>query len=233
MLREFHVEANVGKPQVSYRETITQKARSEGLFERQTGGREQFGHVWLELEPLPRGAGICFESRVSPDRVPAEFVPAVEQGVRESTESGVIAGYPLVDLRVTLVDGSYVVGESTEMAYKVATALAMRKGVAQARPTMMEPIMSVEVVVPEGFLGEVLSGLNSRRANIESMEPRAEGYQALRCTVPLVEMFGYATDVRSMTQGRGTFTMEFNHYAELPADRIRELSGGYSVGGAA
>lgn len=233
MLREFHVEANVGKPQVSYRETITQKARSEGLFERQTGGREQFGHVWLELEPLPRGAGICFESRVSSDKVPAEFVPAVEQGVRESTESGVIAGYPLVDLRVTLVDGSYLVGESTEMAYKVATALAMRKGVAQARPTMMEPIMSVEVVVPEGFLGEVLSGLNSRRANIESMEPRAEGYQALRCTVPLVEMFGYATDVRSMTQGRGTFTMEFNHYAELPADRIRELSGGYNVGGAA
>jgi elongation factor G len=229
MLREFHVEANAGKPQVSYRETITQKVRVEGRFERQTVGHEQHGHVWLELEPLPRGSGIRFENRLPAGRIPDEFIPAIEQGAHESTESGIIAGYPLVDVLVSLVDGAYVVGESSEMGYKAATALAMRRGVTQAQPTMMEPIMRVEVVMPEEYVGEVLGDLNSRRASIESMEPRAEGYQAVRCTVPLVEMFGYATDVRSVTQGRGTFTMEFDHYAGLPAERMQELSGGYGM----
>jgi elongation factor G len=229
MLREFRVEANVGKPQVSYRETITVPVRVEGRFVRQAAGHGQYGHVWLELQPLLRGSGLQFESKLPPGKIPAEFVPAIEQGVRESTESGVIAGYPLVDLKVSLVDGSYQLDESTELAYKAAAAIAMRKGVVQGAPTMMEPIMKVEVVAPSEWVGEVIGDLSARRAQIESMELRADGFQAVRGMVPLEEMFGYATALRSVTQGRGTFTMEFERYAELPVERMQELSGGYGL----
>ncbi len=227
MLREFRVQANVGKPQVSYRETITTPVRVEGRFVRQAAGHGQYGHVWLELEPLSRGSGLQFENKLPPGKIPAEFVPAIEQGVRESTESGVIAGYPLVDLKASLVDGSYQLDESTELAYKAAAAIAMRKGVMQGAPTMMEPIMKVEVVAPAEWVGEVIGDLSARRAQIESMELRADGFQAVRGMVPLEEMFGYATALRSVTQGRGTFTMEFERYAELPPERMQELSGGY------
>ena len=230
MLREFRVEANVGRPQVSYRETITRPVRVEGRFVRQAAGRGQYGHVWLELEPLPRGSGLRFENRLLPGKIPPEFVPAIEQGVRESTESGVIAGYPLVDLKVGLVDGSYQQDESTELAYKAAAAIAMRKGVMEGAPTMMEPIMKVEVAAPAEWVGEVISDLTARRAQIESMELRPDGFQAVRGLVPLEEMFGYATDLRSLTQGRGIFTMEFERYAELPPERLRELTGGHGFG---
>jgi elongation factor G len=230
MVREFHVEANVGKPQVSYRETITRPARAEGRFVRQTGARGQYGHVWLEFEPRPRGTGLEFASRVTPAKVPAPYVQAVEQGVRESAEGGVLVGYPLIDLKVTLVDGSYSEEESTEQAFKAAASIAMRKGVNEAGPTLMEPVMKAEVLVPEESVGEVIGDLNARRANIESMELRADGFQAVRSVVPLSAMFGYATDLRSITQGRGTFNMEFDHYEELPESRVWELTGGYGSG---
>jgi elongation factor G len=223
MLREFKVSANVGKPQVAYRETITRPARSEGRFIRQTGGRGQYGHVWLEIEPLEKGKGFEFEDRVTGGVIPKEFVPAVEQGVKEAMESGVLAGYPLVDLKVALVGGSYHDEDSSEMAFKIASSKALRDGVQEARPVLLEPIMNVEVVVPEEFTGDVIGNLNARGAHIESMELRADGVQAVRAYVPLAEMFGYATDLRSMTQGRGTFTMEFEHYDEVSpevAERI-------------
>jgi elongation factor G len=230
MLREFHVEANVGKPQVSYRETITQPARVEGRFVRQAAGKGLFAVVWLELAPRPRGTGLRFGNRLAPGALPADYIQAVEQAVRESTDSGALAGYPLVDLQVALVDASMHEEESSEQAFKAAAALAMRKGVMQAGPTLMEPIMKIEAVAPAEFVGEVIGDLNSRRAQIESMDLRADGNQAVHAVAPLSEMFGYATDLRSATQGRGTFTMEFDHYAELPASRVRELTGGYVLG---
>ena len=225
MLREFKVRANVGKPQVSYRETITRSVRVEGRFNRQAGGREHYGHVWLELKPGRRGSGIEFENESSAEAIPQEYVPAVEQGVREFAESGVIAGYPLLDLGVTLVGGSYHDEHSSEEAFKAAASIAMRKGVMQAAPTLMEPVMRIEVVGPEELVGEVIGDLNARRAQIESMDPRPNGFQAVRAVAPLAEMFGYATDLRSMTQGRGTFTMEFDHYAELPESMVQKLVG--------
>ena len=223
MLREFKVSANVGKPQVAYRETITQPARAEGRFIRQTGGRGQYGHVWLEIEPLEKGKGFEFEDRTVRGVIPKEFAPAVEQGVMEAMESGVLAGYPLVDLKVALVGGSYHDEDSSEMAFKIAGSMALRDGVQKAGPVLLEPVMSVEVVVPEEFTGDVIGNLNARGAQIESMELRADGVQAVRAHVPLAEMFGYATDLRSMTQGRGIFTMEFDHYDEVSpevAERI-------------
>jgi len=218
MLREFKIGANVGKPQVAYRETITRPARAEGRFIRQTGGRGQYGHVWLEIEPLEKGKGFEFEDRTTGGVVPKEFVPAVEQGVREAMESGVLAGYPLVDLKVTLVDGSYHDVDSSEVAFKIAGSMALRDGVQKARPVLLEPVMGVEVVVPQEFTGDVIGDLNARGAQVESMELRADGVQAMRARVPLAEMFGYATDLRSITQGRGTFTMEFDHYDEVSSE---------------
>jgi elongation factor G len=223
MLREFKISASVGKPQVAYRETITQPVRTEGRFIRQTGGRGQYGHVWLEIEPLEKGRGFEFEDRTAGGAIPKEFVPAVERGVMEAMESGVLAGYPLVDLKVALVDGSYHDVDSSEMAFKIAGSMALRDGVQKAGPVLLEPVMSVEVVVPEEFTGDVIGNLNARGAQIGSMELRADGVQAVRAHVPLAEMFGYATDLRSMTQGRGTFTMEFDHYDEVSpevAERI-------------
>ncbi len=223
MLREFRVSANVGRPQVAYRETITQAVKAEGRFVRQTGGRGLYGHVWLELEPLPKGGGFEFEDKTKGGVIPKEFISAVERGVREAMESGVLAGYPMVDIKVTLVDGSYHEVDSSEMAFKVAASMALRKGAQQAGPILLEPVMKVEVVAPEEFTGDIISDLSARQAQIEGMEPRSGGIQAVRASVPLAEMFGYATDLRSMTQGRGIFTMEFDHYAEVSeevAERI-------------
>jgi elongation factor G len=232
MLREFNVQGNVGKPQVSYRETITESARSEGRFERQTGGGRQFGHVVLELEPRPGGSGVEFENAMLPPQLPEEYGRAVEQAVKGLAESGVIFGYPLLDLKVTLAGGSFHEEDSSDQAFSAAAAMAMRKAVSEAAPTLMEPVMDVEVVAPEEFVGEIIGDLNARRAQIGSMDVRAEGYRAVRSVAPLAEMFGYATDLRSMTQGRGTFTMEFDHYAQLPPDQLHRLTGGYGARGA-
>jgi elongation factor G len=223
MLREFKVGANVGKPRVAYRETITQSVRSEGRFVRQTGGRGHYGHVVLGLEPLGPGEGFEFVDACRRDAIPKEFVPAIEEGAREAMESGILAGYPLVDLRAKLVDGSYHEVDSSELAFKVAGSIALRDGVQEAGPVLLEPVMQAEIVTPEEFVGEIVGDLNARRGQIESLDPRPVGIQAVKAYVPLGEMFGYATDLRSMTQGRGTFTMEFAHYSQVDrqvADRI-------------
>ncbi len=227
MRREFGVRCNVGRPRVAYRETITRPVRAEGRFVRQTGGRGQYGHVWLELEPLPPGSGFVFENRIVGGVIPKEFIPAVEKGIREAMESGVLAGYPLVDLKAVLVDGSYHEVDSSEMAFKVAASMALKEGAQKAGPVLLEPVMKVEVVVPEAYTGDVVGDLNARRARIERIEPRAGGLQAIDALVPLAEMFGYATDLRSMTRGRGTFTMEFDHYEPVERDVAeRILRGG-------
>jgi elongation factor G len=226
VLREFRVMANVGKPQVAYRETIKHAARSESEFLRQVGGRNQFGRVVLNLEPLPAGAGFQFINRTTETILPQRYVPAAESGVRESLDSGVLAGYPLVDLKVVLVGGAFDEEESTEMAFKVAASMAFRNGVEDAGPVLLEPIMKVESVTPDEFSGTVIGDLSARGGQIEGLQPRV-GVQAIRAMVPLVRMFGYATDLRSMTQGRGTFTMEFDHYAEVAPDVLeRILMGG-------
>jgi elongation factor G len=213
MLREFQVSANVGQPQVSYRETITVPVRTEGRFIRQTGGHGQYGHVWLELEPRAKGEGYIFQDETSNGVVPRQFIPAIDQGVQEAMESGVLAGYPVVDIMVRLVDGSYHDEDSSALAFKIAGSMALRNGVQRAKPILLEPIMRVEVVLPEDFVGDVMGDLNSRRAQIEGMEARG-AVQAVQAHAPLAEMFGYATTLRSLTQGRGTFTMEFDYYAE-------------------
>jgi elongation factor G len=213
MLREFRVSANVGQPQVSYRETITVPVRSEGRFIRQSGGHGQYGHVWLELEPLAKGEGYVFEDDTHNGVIPREYVPAIDAGVQEAMESGVLAGYPVVDVRVRLVDGSYHEEDSSALAFKIAGSMALKNGVQRAKPVLLEPIMRMEVVVAEDFIGDVMGDLNSRRAQIEGMESRG-AVQAVHAHAPLAEMFGYATALRSLTQGRGTFTMEFDYYAE-------------------
>ncbi len=223
LFREFKVEANVGKPQVAYKETITRPVRVEGLYARQVGTRNHYGHVWLELEPLPRGSGNRFENRVGEEKIPAHFIPAIEEAVMEALDAGALAGYPLTDVRVSLVDGSYHPEDSSEIAFKAATSMAMEKGLRQGEPVLMEPIMKLEVVVPEEFIGDVLGDLASRRADIQGMELRPGGIQAVRAMVPLSEMFGYATDLRSMTQGRGTFTMEFDHYEIIPEEIAEKI----------
>jgi elongation factor G len=223
MLREFRVGANIGRPQVAYKETITRPVRVEGRFVRQTGGRGQYGHVWLELEPLPRGSGFIFEDRIVGGVVPKEFIPAVEAGIREAMETGGEAGYPVVDIKAVLVDGSYHEVDSSEMAFKIAASMALKEGVRRGQPVILEPIMRVEVVTPEEFTGDVIGDLNARRGRIEGMEIRA-GSQVVRALVPLATMFGYATDLRSMTQGRATYTMEFDHYAPVPETLAAELA---------
>jgi elongation factor G len=229
MLREFKVWANVGKPQVAYRETIARPVRAEGRFIRQTGGRGQYGHVVLELEPLEKGQGYQFEDGLRGNVIPKEFVPAIDQGIREAMESGVLAGYPVVDLKARLVDGSYHEVDSSELAFKIAGSMALKDGAERAGPVLLEPIMKVEVVAPEDCVGDIIGNLNARRAQIEGMEPRSGGIQAVRAMVPLGEMFGYATDLRSMTQGRGTFTMEFDHYAEVPPEVTERIIGGFRM----
>jgi elongation factor G len=215
LLREFKVEANVGKPQVAYRETVRQKAEAQGRFVRQTGGRGQYGDVWLEIEPAEAGAGVTFENRLKGPAIPREYVPAVEKGVREAAETGVLAGYPVVDVNIALTDGSYHEVDSNEMAFKIAASMGFKEGCRKAKPVLLEPVMDVEVVSPSEYQGAVVGDLNSRRGKIVSMEARA-GAQVIRAFVPLGQMFGYATDVRSMTQGRATYTMQFARYEEVP-----------------
>ena len=217
MLREFRVEANVGRPQVAYRETITQPAKAEGRFVRQTGGRGQYGHVVLEVEPLPAGSGFEYENRIVGGVIPKEFIPAAEAGVREALEVGPVAGYPLVDLKVRLVDGSYHEVDSSEMAFKIAGSLGLKAAVQKASPILLEPVMKVEVVTPEQFLGTVMGDLTSRRGHVEGLEQRGNT-QVIRAKVPLSSMFGYATDLRSMTEGRAAYSMEFSHYQPVPKE---------------
>jgi len=215
LLREYKVECNVGKPQVAFRETIRKPTRAEGKFIRQTGGRGQYGHCWLELTPLPPGEGFVFENKIVGGAIPREYIPAVEAGVREAMANGILAGYPVVDVKVALVDGSFHEVDSSELAFKIAGSLGFKAGAAKADPVLLEPYMKVEVIVPEEYMGDVIGDLNSRRVRIEGMEHRA-GAQAIRAFVPLAEMFGYATELRSRTQGRGNYSMEFDHYEEVP-----------------
>ena len=224
MLREFRVKANIGKPRVAYRETITRPVKNiDYRYVKQTGGHGQYGHVVLDMEPLERGNGIVFESKIAGGVIPVEYIPAVEKGVREASESGVLAGYMVTDVKVTLVDGSYHEVDSSEMAFRMAAILAFKQGIEKGQPTLLEPIMRVEVVIPEEYIGDVLGQLNTRRAVIAGIEPRPGNAQAIRGLVPLSEMFGYATGLRSATQGRGVFSMEFDHYASVPRDIAEKL----------
>lgn len=222
MRREFNVETNVGKPQVAYRETFRAAARVEGKFVRQSGGRGQYGHVWVEFEPLEAGTGNTFESKVVGGSVPREYVAPALAGIEEGMKNGVIAGFPLVDVKATIVDGSYHDVDSNEMAFKVAGSLALKAAKDKCKPVLLEPIMKVEVVVPEEYMGDVMGMLNSRRGRIEGMDSRAGG-QIIRAKVPLSEMFGYSTTLRSGTQGRGVFSMELSHYEEVPKSISEEI----------
>ena len=215
MKREFGVEANVGAPQVAYRETIKKVCdKVEGKFVKQTGGRGQYGHVWLRLEP--NAAGYEFVDAIKGGSVPREYIPAVQKGINESLPSGVLAGFPVVDVKVTLFDGSYHEVDSNENAFKMAGSFAFKEGLRRASPTLLEPIMAVEVETPEDFMGNVVGDLSSRRGTIQGMEEMPGGGKVVRAEVPLAEMFGYSTTLRSLTQGRATYTMEFKHYAEAP-----------------
>jgi elongation factor G len=215
MRREFNVEANVGKPQVAYRETIRKSVEVEGKFVRQSGGRGQYGHVWLRLEPLPADAEYEFHNEVVGGTVPKEYIPAVDKGVREQLKNGVIAGYPLLAMKVTIFDGSFHEVDSNEMAFKIAGSMAVKDGAKKADPVLLEPVMAVEVVTPEDYMGDVIGDLNRRRGMIQGMDDSSSG-KVITAEVPLSEMFGYATDLRSATQGRATYTMEFKKYAETP-----------------
>jgi elongation factor G len=223
MLREYRVQANVGRPQVAYKETITASAIAEGRFIRQTGGHGQYGVVELIVEPLTGGEGFVFEDKTVGGSVPREYVPAVQAGVREALQNGVLAGYPIVDIKVKLVDGSYHEVDSSEMAFKIAGSMGVQAAVRKATPILLEPLMKVEVVTPDEFMGDVIGDLNARRGNIEGMESRG-GTQVIQGTVPLATMFGYATDLRSKTQGRATYSMEFSRYAEVPKSMAEELT---------
>ncbi len=215
MKREYSVDANVGRPQVAYRETITQPARAQGRFVRQTGGHGQFGDVWLEVGPREVGAGFEFINKVVGGSVPREYVPAVEAGIRDAMESGVVAGYPMVDISAALVDGSFHPVDSSEIAFRMAGSMGAKEAFKRAAPVVLEPIMKVEVTTPEQFFGDVIGDVSSRRGQILHTEVRG-GTQIVRALVPLAELFGYTTDLRSMTQGRATNTIEFDHYQEVP-----------------
>ena len=215
LTREFKVDANVGKPQVAYKETINKKVESEGKFIRQSGGRGQYGHVWLEIEPLGKGAGYEFENKIKGGVIPGEYIPAINKGVQEALTTGVLAGYPVVDVKVAVFDGSFHDVDSSEMAFKIAASMAFKDGAKKANPALLEPIMKVEVLVPEEFMGDVIGDLNSRRGKILNLEARA-GIQVINAEVPLAQMFGYSTDLRSKTQGRANYTMEFLKYEQVP-----------------
>jgi elongation factor G len=217
LMREHRVDANVGRPQVAYRETITQPAKARDPFKRQTGGRGMYGDVELAVEPLPPGSGIQFEWKIVGGAVPREYATAVEAGAREAVEGGIIANYPMVDVKVSATDGSYHEVDSNEMAFKIAASQTAKAALRKASPQLLEPMMQVEVTTPDEFLGDVMGDLNSRRGQVEGMEPRGNA-QIVRAKVPLAEMFGYATDLRSMTQGRATYSMQFSHYQPVPRD---------------
>ena len=220
--REFKVECNVGKPQVSYKETIRNKVKVQGKFVRQSGGHGQYGDVWIEMEPLKPGSGIVFENKIVGGVVPKEYIKPTEDGIREAAESGILAGYPVIDFKATLVDGSYHEVDSSEMAFKVAASMAFKEGCKQAKSVLLEPIMKVEITVPEEYMGDVIGDINSRRGRMEGMESR-NGSQIIRGFIPLSEMFGYATDLRSKTQGRGTYSMEPSHYEEVPKSVLETI----------
>ncbi|MDY6821079.1 MAG: elongation factor G [Deferribacterota bacterium] len=222
LIREFKVGANIGKPQVSYRETVKRRAKSEGKYIRQSGGRGQYGHCIIEIEPLERGKGYEFVNKIVGGAIPKEFIPAIEKGIKESMEIGNVAGFPVVDVKVTLLDGSYHEVDSSEMAFKIAGSMAFKEAMDKAGAVLLEPIMRIEVVVPEEYLGDVMGDLSSRRGKILGMNPRGS-VQVVRSFVPLKEMFGYATDLRSMTQGRATYTMIFDHYEEVPTNVVEEI----------
>jgi elongation factor G len=216
MKREFNVEANVGKPQVAYRETIKGNVEQEGKFIRQSGGRGQYGHVWLKIEPLQGEKEYEFVNAIVGGAIPREYIPAVDQGIKEQMQNGVLAGYPIIGIKVTLFDGSYHDVDSSEMAFKLAGSKGFKEGFMKAKPVLLEPIMKVEVVTPEDYMGDVMGDLNRRRGIVQGMEDVPAG-KSVRAEVPLSEMFGYATDLRSMTQGRATYSMEFEKYNEAPA----------------
>ncbi|MBE3597202.1 MAG: elongation factor G [Hydrogenibacillus sp.] len=220
--REFKVEANVGAPQVAYKETFRRAAKAEGKYIRQSGGRGQYGHVWIEFEPLPRGTGFVFENKIVGGVVPKEYVPAVQAGIEEAMQNGVLAGYPLIDIKATLFDGSYHEVDSSEMAFKIAASMALKEAAKHCDPVLLEPIFKIEVTVPEEFMGDIIGDINARRGRIEGMETRA-GAQVVRGYVPLAEMFGYATNLRSRTQGRGTYVMQFSHYEEVPQNVAKDI----------
>ena len=222
MLREFKVQANVGRPQVSYREAIRKPVRAEGRFVRQTGGKGQYGHAILQIEPLGRGTGFEFESKIVGGAVPREYWRAIEEGVRDAFAGGIVAGYPVIDVKATLIDGSYHEVDSSEMAFKIAGSMAAKDGVAKADPAILEPVMKVDVTTPEEFMGDVIGNLNARRGHIDGIDEHGTS-RVIRAQVPLAEMFGYATELRSMTQGRATYSMEFSRYAEVPTNLANEL----------
>jgi elongation factor G len=223
LMREFSVDANVGRPQVAYRETAGKAVEKiEGKFVRQTGGRGQYGHAVIDLEPAEPGAGYEFLDKIVGGKIPREYIPAVDLGIQEAMESGILAGYPVVDVRVSLVEGSYHDVDSSEMAFKVAGSMAFKNAMQRAKPKLLEPVMSVEVVTPEEYLGDVMGDLNSRRGQVLGLEPRGNA-QVITARVPLAAMFGYATDLRSTTQGRATFTMQFDRYEEVPQSIAGEI----------
>ncbi len=222
LLREFKVKANVSRPQVAYRETITKSVQAEGRFIRQTGGHGQYGHVVIQLEPAPKGAGYIFENKIVGGVIPREYIAPISEGIKEAMNNGVVAGYPLVDIKVTLLDGSYHPVDSSELAFKTAGAIALHEGVKKAKPVLLEPMMKVEVVVPEEYLGEVLGDINARKGRIGGIHQRKDA-QVVSATVPLSEMFGYATDLRSKTQGRAVYTMQFSHYQEVPETESQKI----------
>jgi elongation factor G len=222
LLREFNVEANVGRPQVAYRETITKTVKSEGRFIRQSGGRGQYGHAWLTLEPQPPGKGFEFVNKIVGGKIPREYIPAIEKGVTEAMEKGVLAGFPMVDVKVTLIDGSYHDVDSSEMAFKIAGSMGFKEGARRANPILLEPMMSIEIITPEEFVGQVVSDLNSRRGKTTRVEYR-KGTNVITGEVPLANVFGYVTDLRSLTQGRATFTLQFSHYSPVPPSVSEEI----------
>jgi elongation factor G len=224
MKREYGVEVNVGKPQVAYKETIRKKAVAEGKFIRQSGGRGQYGHAIIEIEPLERGQGFVFENAIVGGIIPKEFIPSVEKGVREAMQSGVVAGYPVVDVKVKLFDGSYHEVDSSDIAFQIAGSIAFKEAMKKADPVLLEPIMEVEVETPDEYVGDVIGDLNSRRGKIMGMENKGV-ITVVKAYVPLAEMFGYATTLRSLTQGRGTFIMKFSHYEEVPQHVAEQIIG--------
>ena len=223
LMREFNVDANVGRPQVAYRETVTRPVEKiEGRFVRQTGGRGQYGHVYIDVEPAQPGEGYEFLNRIVGGKIPREYIPPVDLGIQEAMESGTLAGYPVVDVRVSLVDGSFHDVDSSEMAFKVAGSMAFKAALQRAKPALLEPVMTVEVVTPEEYLGDVMGDLNARRGHVEGLEPRGNA-QVIKARVPLATMFGYATALRSTTQGRATFTMQFDRYEQVPQSIAGEI----------
>jgi elongation factor G len=227
--REFKVDANVGKPQVAYKETIRKKVTQEHKFVRQSGGKGQFGHVWIELEPNEKGKGFVFVNKIVGGVIPREYIPAVEKGIEESLKNGVLAGYPVEDVKATLIDGSYHDVDSSEMAFKIAGSMAFKEAARKANPVLLEPIMDVEVVTPDDYMGSVNGDLSSRRGRIEGMSQRSDA-QVVRAMVPLSEMFGYSTTLRSMTQGRAIYTMQFSHYDETPKSISEKIIENYTGG---